>query len=183
MEQRVNQRRFVLRAATSVAHAALEQDIGQIGSRPKYVRYLVAMTRFRGAIEPRLDVAEGADLFQPTRLGDCLILDCDDVGVSGLPPLTTEIDGAGESRLGVAYVLEGSTLGASLLIKAAQALGFTNAYGARHLTRQVERRANWTAFVNYLDARPGIDIDKVAEAANATFELARAAARDVVHAA
>ena len=67
MEQRVNQRRFVLRAATSVAHAALEQDIGQIGSRPGYVRYLVAMTRFRGAIEPRLDVAEGADLFQPTR--------------------------------------------------------------------------------------------------------------------
>jgi heme oxygenase len=183
MERRVSQRRFALRAATSVAHAALEQDIGQIGSREEYVRYLSAMTRFRGAIEPRLDVAEGADLFQPTRLGDCLILDCGDVGVSGLAALTTAIDGAGESRLGVAYVLEGSTLGASLLIKAAAALGFDGAYGARHLTRQVERRANWTAFVHYLDARPAIDINKVVEAANATFELARTAARDVVYAA
>jgi heme oxygenase (biliverdin-IX-beta and delta-forming) len=73
-------------------------------------------------------------------------------------------------------------LGASLLIKAAQALGFDGAHGARHLTRQVERRANWIAFVNYLDRLPTVDIGKVIEAANATFALARAAARDVAHA-
>jgi heme oxygenase (biliverdin-IX-beta and delta-forming) len=183
MEHCVNQRRFALRAATSVAHAALEHEIGEIATREDYSRYLRAMTRFRGAIEPRLEAFDGAELFKPTMIRDCLIEDCGDLGVTGLAPLTTTIDGAGEHRLGVAYVLEGSSLGAALLIKAAKALGFDGAHGARHLTRQVERRSNWTAFVDHLDRLPAVDMTEVIRAANATFALARAAAGDGVHAA
>ena len=182
MEHCVNPRRFALRAATSAAHAALEQDIGEIVSRQDYVRYLRTMTRFRSAVEPPLEGLPGPGLFEPTMIRECLIKDCDDLGVVAPAPLTSEIDGAGERRLGVIYVLEGSALGASLLIRSAKALGFDAAYGARHLTRQVERRGNWTAFLEHLDHVPSLDMEQVIEAANATFALARAAAMDAVHA-
>jgi heme oxygenase len=142
------------------------------------------MTRFRGAIEAKLKAsAEDGDIFQPTAIYDCLVLDCADVGVPEVEAMSTSVDCAGDARLGVAYVLEGSTLGASLLIRSAAELGFDANHGARHLARQVDRRANWTTFVGYLEGRQDLDMTKVIEAANATFLFALSAAKEGVDAA
>lgn len=183
MEQRLSQRRFALRAATATAHEAFETEIGQIRSRKDYARYVAVMAKFRGGIEANIAAAADGETFVPTAIYDCLVLDCVDVGVTEAAAMATSVDCTGEARLGVAYVLEGSALGASLLIRSAKELGFDARYGARHLARQVERRGNWTTFVSYLEERPDLDMTKVIEAANATFLFALAAAKERIHAA
>jgi heme oxygenase len=184
MEHRLAHRRLILREATAKAHRELEQELGEIGSRDDYARYLSAMCRFRGAIEPRLtDAADDFGWRRPTELSERLALDCRDIGLRSPTPVAATIDCDGEAGLGVGYVLEGSSLGAALLFRSAQGLGFDGDFGARHLARQLERRANWTAFLSALEAKPALDMAKVAEAANATFRLAQAAAREAGHAA
>src|SRR5579863_7223432 len=184
MEQCFGQRRFALRAATAAAHEALEIEIGSIGSRKDYGRYLSVMAGFRGAIEAKLSTsAKGVEPFQPTTIYDCLVLDCADVGVREVTIAPTSIDCSEAARLGIAYVLEGSALGASLLIRFARALGYDENFGARHLSRQVAARSNWTAFVNYLEQRTLVNMPKAIDAANATFLLALAAAKESRHAA
>jgi heme oxygenase (biliverdin-IX-beta and delta-forming) len=55
------------------------------------------------------------------------------------------------SAIGTLYMLEGSALGAALLIQKARLLGLGAGYGARHLAKQVGNRAGWKKTVSLLE--------------------------------
>lgn len=74
------------------------------------------------------------------------------------------------SALGVLYVLEGSSLGAKLLRRDADKLGFDAHFGARHLAKQDS--ASWKDFVARLDQCTAEDLASATEAAHATFAMA-----------
>ena len=48
-------------------------------------------------------------------------------------------------------MLEGSALGARILVKRAASLGFSDAFGARHLCAQTADPTAWSRFVELLD--------------------------------
>jgi heme oxygenase len=77
--------------------------------------------------------------------------------------------------LGVAYVLEGSALGARLLARRAAALGFDADHGARHLARQTSDMDRWKRFLGELDAIPAEDREQVIAGAASAFDFALAA--------
>ena len=76
--------------------------------------------------------------------------------------------------LGTTYVLEGSTLGAKLLYRRAQALGLTDTFAARHLAQQATAN-RWVPFLDLLEREPDLDMEAVIHAATVLFELARRA--------
>ena len=71
--------------------------------------------------------------------------------------------------LGVLYVLEGSSLGAKLLIKRAEKLGFGVNNGASHLTRQTSVSGNWKALCTLLEQAEAVDEEAMTSAALTTF--------------
>ena len=80
---------------------------------------------------------------------------------------------AGEAELlGALYVLEGSALGARLIMKSAQALGLGATFGARHLAAQAGDALAWRS---YLDLLLNAPLD---DAGEATLHRAAAAVFD-----
>jgi heme oxygenase len=149
-----------------------------MGRRADYLFYVRMLTSFRSAIEGR--IATGRDRFRPTLISEILAKDCEDIGLGRVDPvLPSEIDCRGDAWLGIVYVLEGSTLGAPMLFRSAARFGYDECHGARHLARQIAARANWKKFLGYLDGLPSVDMALAARAANATFDLALDAARQV----
>ena len=66
------------------------------------------------------------------------------------------------AALGWLFVSEGSTLGAAILLKRAEALGLSDTFGARYLAAAPEGRArHWKAFVEALD---GLDLTPAQDA-------------------
>lgn len=74
--------------------------------------------------------------------------------------------------LGVAYVLEGSALGAQLLARRAAKLGFDAEHGARHLARQTNDMDRWKRFLGELDAVAAEDQEQVIAGAASAFDFA-----------
>ena len=70
------------------------------------------------------------------------------------------------SALGLAYVLEGSALGARLLDRQARALGLDAGFGARHLAAQTADLAAWHTFLGALEAADPFDLDAASIAAD-----------------
>lgn len=144
-----------------------------------YVRYLAGHYRFRAGIEQLLAQASFPDWFEgwrPLLLAGALRADLDALGIE--PPAPS--DGAPADRLasaaglvGVLYVLEGAALGARFLRRCVQGLGLTAETGARHLDLQTGGES-WQGFLDLL-GRASIDREEAAEAAVATFALARGA--------
>ena len=77
--------------------------------------------------------------------------------------------------MGSLYVLEGSALGARLLVRQAAALGFDEAGGAVHLSEQAADIGHWRAFIDLLGRLGPLDLDRMIEAANDSFARATAA--------
>ena len=178
----MSERRSRLRDATADAHRALDAQFAGMAKRSDYIFYVRMLTSFRSAIESRVAPPRGP--FRPTLLSDILAEDCADLGLDVVEPVSPcAIDCRGDAWLGAVYVLEGSTLGAPMLFRSAARFGFDECFGARHLARQLAARANWREFVSYLEGLPSVDMALAIGAANATFELALAAARQVRHAA
>jgi heme oxygenase (biliverdin-IX-beta and delta-forming) len=178
----VSERRFFLRAETAAAHRALDSALGQIHSREDYARYVRALTAFRVAVEPKIDITPFmADGFVPTQLRGTLEADCADLGLTGVRPVTSQMQASPETSFGVTYVLEGSALGAPFLYESAKQLGFHGEHGARHLAQQIGAKGNWGRFTVLLEAAPSLDMAQVSAAAIATFNLALQAAQDAVH--
>lgn len=166
--------RWFLRAQTADAHASLDTLIGQFHDRQGYLRYLEGLFRFRAPIERAiagLKWPEGTGVFRPSRLARAIGADLDDLGarVPAAPQVRLDLSGAG--LLGVLYVLEGAALGARVLIKRAEALGFDGRFGARHLALAVGG-ASWAGFLALAGAQTDIDRDRAAAASLATFALA-----------
>ena len=84
--------------------------------------------------------------------------------------------------VGLLYVLEGSSLGARLLAKRAEALGFSADFGARHLFSQARNFSNWRAFSDRMENVRGYDDRAAARWANTAFDYARDAFESAMNA-
>lgn len=168
--------RFALRDLTRGDHERLDALVGEFSDTDAYERYLEGMAVFRGAIERALenvDYPESFGSWRPSFIFRQLEQDLKDLGrdapdASLLFDLPDDEDGL----LGVLYVLEGSALGARLLVRRAAALGFSADQGARHLAAQTSRPESWGNFVALLDGMVPAGLERAAEAARATFQAA-----------
>ena len=169
-------RRQFLREQTGPIHRQLDDCVGEFTDIPTYRRYTRGMLAFRRPIEQQLATSPlpawfGA--FRPLYLADTLRRDLAALGAS--PPAGREAErpsvavmDTGE-LLGVLYVLEGSALGARLLVRRAATLGLDATNGAEHLQKQSSDLGNWNAFAALLDLAEDVDDEMMAQAAMATF--------------
>ncbi|KQW29179.1 heme oxygenase [Rhizobium sp. Root274] len=178
-------RRSDLKQATSQAHQALDDLIGAFVTAEDYARYLEGMARFRLPVEAWLatqPLPTGFEEWQPGLYGEELI---DDLHVLGLTPpdeLAAFTPPPGDGLLGLLYVLEGSALGARLLAKRAEAIGFTETKGARHLFAQARNFSNWRAFSDRMENVCVYDDRAAAAWADTAFDYARNAFESVLNA-
>lgn len=159
-------------------HNAVDEAVGHFSDVESYRRYVRDMSAFRLPLERGLARAALPEMFagwQPTAVGAQIEGDLDDLGLSRPDVVDIAAPTAAEDLLGVLYVLEGSSLGAQLLYRRAQDLGFSDSHGARHLAVQSGGVARWRGFLDVLEAAPDIDMDRVAEASRKTFQLAETA--------
>jgi heme oxygenase len=168
--------RFVLRDATRDEHQELDARVGHFDDIGAYSRYLSGMARFRGEVEPALSETDLPAEFGNWRPGlICRELERDlaDLGCRPPPPAHSfALPGDVPGLLGVLYVLEGSALGARLLVRRAAALGLTSDHGARHLAAQTRRPDGWTGLVGLLDSMAAAGLERAITAARMTFAAA-----------
>lgn len=170
--------RFLLRDRTRPAHERLDRLVGPIDSAARYAAFLRASYAHRGAVEAYLARAAWPSAFgawRPVELLPLMRQDLADLGLA--PPDIRPLDLSKDisSRIGVAYVQEGSSLGARLIVKMAGRLGFDGAHGARHLAAQAGGLSNWQSFVGIIDGLSGVDQAVAIDAAAAAFDHAAAA--------
>lgn len=168
--------RFHLRQHTAEAHARLDAAVGAFDTLEDYGRYLRSLLNFRAPVEAALEGIPLPGGFHSRGIADAIRADMHDLGIdtdegAGQPILLPQLDNA-SSQLGALYVLEGSSLGARLLYKRAQALGLSETFGARHLAIQSGDRDSWPRFLALLEKHPQEAADAAARASIATFELA-----------
>lgn len=144
--------RSLLRAETKDIHSQLDSITGIFSNIEQYRHFATATYRFRLSLEFALD---SLDIWSPQKLGPYLCDDLDDLGVTRRPcPRSYSIRLNTAEQVGALYVLEGSSLGAQLLLRRATALGFDAQFGARHLAQQVSEPRRWPHFVALLDSLP-----------------------------
>ncbi len=178
----MSSRRFQLRARTARLHAELDAAVGAFDSQQAYRCYLRRLLAFREPVEQAFAMLRlPCRLVSccPHQLGDAIRRDMADLQVP--PPVRpptpkhlVELLRAVPGVLGTTYVLEGSTLGAKLLYRRAQALGLTDTFAARHLAQQATAN-RWVPFLDLLEREPDLDMEAVIHAATVLFELARRA--------
>lgn len=178
-------RRTHLRESTSEAHASLDRMIGSFDSPAAYRDYLRGISAFRSVVEGTLAAMARPEQFagwQAETVSGLIAKDLHDLDLTPPQPVRApELDESPEAFLGMLYVLEGSALGARVLCKRAQGLGFNAGFGARHLAVQSRRSERWPSFLALLESAAGIDMERVARASCATFQTAEQAFRQACH--
>lgn len=169
-------RRQFLRERTGPIHQRLDQCVGTFSDIPAYLRYIRGMLGFRRPIETQLAstrLPAQFGNFTPNYLADALERDLAALGASPAATARSEAQPmsnlCADRLLGTLYVLEGSTLGARLLVRRAAALGLHAGNGAEHLQKQSSDLGNWNAFAALLDSAREVDDETMAQAALATF--------------
>ena len=167
--------RFYLRERTQPAHRRLDSMIGPIETPERYRAFVGGSYAHRLAVEAYLGSVSWPGALQgwrPTRIAPLIALDLVDLGLDepAIEPLALSNDMS--CAIGVAYVLEGSALGARLIARMAAGLGFDELHGARHLAGQERGLGNWRAFTSLIEEADSIDRHTAAAAASATFEHA-----------
>lgn len=146
------------------------QAAGMFASRDGYRRYLDATFAMRARYERLLDDSGAAMLWPdwPSRkIADLVELDIVDLGGAAPPAEISHTRLSTAELLGVLYVLEGSSLGARVLVRSVAEIGLTASSGARHLFHQAGDRDAWRSFVAMMMAATE---NPSHAAANATFE-------------
>lgn len=145
-------RRWRLKAATAHAHAHVEDQLAageMLDSVGGYRRYLEATFEIRSQIEREMDLVHAErllPLWPHRKIASLVAADIMDVGGWVQAPRTVDeglVDQTVEGILGVLYVLEGSSLGARIVLKQAEALGMHAQRGARHLAAQSGDAKAW----------------------------------------
>lgn len=181
----VEDRRFALKRATDHAHAKVEQivqDAGMFASRDGFRRYLTATYAMRAHYERLLDTNGAAELWPlwPSRRIAALvaqdIMDLGGAAEAAEENLHAELP-PGE-LIGVLYVLEGSSLGARVLVNSVADIGLTASFGARHLFRQAGNRDAWRSFLSLMSEAPEAPCHRTAEATFEAFAQAYRKAAD-----
>jgi len=139
--------RWRLRDATAAAHARIDSQVGDaVADVSGYAAFLRGM---HGFVRHARQVLGDAD-----DLVACEQALADDLAVLGHAPVDVDLDGAATremARLGWRYVIAGSSLGARLLLRRAQALGFDEARGARYLALHARGDA-WRTLLSTLES-------------------------------
>lgn len=171
--------RHHLRGATAAEHAALEDVVGALQNASDYADYVRGLLAFREPLENHLASIAWPQCFgdwRPVRIASELRGDLADLQLTALPPVSVELPNNADSLMGTCYVLEGSSLGARVLVGNAIQLGLTANHGARHLFAQSSDAGNWRTFLDLLERnRPDIDVHRVVAGAKTTFEMAKLA--------
>lgn len=177
--------RQTLRSGTSVSHLQLESVVGSLRTIDDYARYLRASMAFRAPIERALQTVVWPEMFgawRPTQIADVLARDLADIGAPQASlesnTETPAVSFDTPALLGTLYVLEGSALGARLLLRDAAKLNLSAQHGAAHLARQASSDT-WRSFVGIVDGAPDEMMPFVLRAANGTFTAARRAFTDL----
>ena len=182
--------RLSLRQATAAAHRALESSVGALNSVAAYVVYLRGLSAFRAPTEKALGAALQTTAlaarlrgWRPTWIADTVEQDRVHLRVPAIvPEPAPEALADPAAALGACYVLEGSGLGARVLLTRAKALGLGAETGARHLWRQADALENWRAFLAALGAPDDYTLARAADGANADFACAQRAMERARHA-
>ncbi|MFN3636004.1 MAG: biliverdin-producing heme oxygenase [Rhizobium rhizophilum] len=178
-------RRSALKEATWSAHMALDALVGSFGTAADYRCYLAGIAAFRLPVEAWLSKNSLPPAFsdwQPGFVRDELKADLADLDTPEPPDGRPFSPPEGEGVVGLLYVLEGSSLGARLLAKRAEALGFSAEFGARHLFSQARNFSNWRAFSERMEIVRGYDARAAAHWANTAFDYARDAFESALNA-
>lgn len=165
-----NQLRSALREHTADSHGRLDRAVGLFDTIAHYQSYLQRTQAFRQVMEAELT---GFESWSIAGLGALAGQDLTDLDTPRLAPLP--FAGAQNShgfRLGMIYVLEGSGLGARILVKRAAELGLGASYGARHLAAQTEDPARWKSFLALLEGVPEPQFAPVLAGAEQSFQFA-----------
>ena len=143
---------------------------------------VLGLAAFRAAVEQALGEKGAPGDWMPQPIALLLAADMSDLNLDPVPPLRAFPPACGSQWLGLAYVLEGSALGAQILQRQARALGFHAGHGARHLAAQTLEPGRWQSFCRHLETVAPFDDGAAAAAADAAFALAQQAmeAADVV---
>lgn len=138
--------RQLLRAGTSDLHAQVDACFAEgLGTPHAYARYLIGMHRFASDFEIVMDSVPRESAWLAGDLRDLSLTPLPSSGVCGA---VRDAD----ARLGWEYVMAGSSVGARYLLRGAQALGHSEAAGARFLTRHAGGDA-WRNVLARLSAR------------------------------
>lgn len=175
-----------LKAETRPAHRRIEQAVGierRVASLPTYRTLLARFYGFHFAWEPEAAAALGdPGFFDPRRKTHLLARDLMALGASEddlmrLPHLRTPLSpGDRAAAWGALYVIEGSTLGGTLIAKQVEReLGLTAGSGCSYFRSYgPDLGPMWKAFGRHLLdlSQPRFD-DAVVASANRTFETLR----------
>lgn len=181
--------RALLRETTGPAHRQLDDRVAAadpFGDRGRYLGFLRMQHAFHRRLSPlyrRPDLgAHLPGLAARDRL-PAIAADLADLG--GETPASPAADASVSmpEALGWLYVAEGSTLGAAVLLRRAEALGLGAGFGARHLAPAPEGVArHWADFAAALDAVPldGAGRQEAVIGAVAAFDTAAALAKQLL---
>lgn len=165
-----NELRNALRVHTADSHGRLDRAVGLFDAIAPYKTYLQHTYAFRKGMEDEL---AAFSTWPISNLIGLISDDLADLDVPPLPPASIEnIELDDGHRIGMAYVLEGSGLGARILVRRAAELGLTATYGARHLAAQTDDPARWRSFLALLDTVPESQFDGVLAGAEQSFQFA-----------
>jgi heme oxygenase len=171
--------RAKLRDLTADLHTKLDAEVGAFSDLVQYRNYLRNTHRFRVAMESQALATKG---WQSEIVADLVAADLSDLGEPTEKYLPA---GAGHesdsATLGRLYVLEGSAVGARLLLRRAERLGLNARFGARHLAHQVTDPTRWPRFIQLLDMAADINPAEAGHAAREAFGLALASYTRAAH--
>ncbi|GBR11937.1 biliverdin-producing heme oxygenase [Acetobacter oeni] len=168
-------RRLTLRMLTRDDHERLDHLIGPLDSLTGYRRYLSGISAFRVAAERAVGAAEWPAFlrgWQPAEVSPQMAADLADLGERMAPCPVMPVPGGPAGLAGLLYVLEGSALGARVLVRRAGVLGLSGTFGARHLAAQIAAPGTWRTFTERLDEPAEFDVDSAGQAAREAFRLA-----------
>lgn len=159
-----------LRALSHGLHDELEQVVGAYApfdGVESYGRFVQMQYLFQAELQHLYNDPALVALFPdlPARCrADAAKADLADLGLPVPAPLAGALNNPNQATaLTWIRVSEGSKLGAAILIKRANALGFTEAFGARHLAEPEGGRAQgWKAFNAVFDALPFSEAEEAA---------------------
>lgn len=166
--------RSFLRTETNELHRDLDSLIGPVVSRDDYARLLAGTYRHRAAVEAALrqTCVIFSSRWRPKELVSLVGQDLAELGLGVPRPTALHISNDIASVLGASYVLEGSALGARVLIGDALRLGFDAERGAQFLSAQAASLDSWHDFLACLDCVGRDEWTVAAESARRVFSHA-----------
>lgn len=163
--------RSFLREETSELHRELDAIVGVFLNRAAYARFLQGTFRHRAPVEAALLNADAARIspWRPRRLLPELEADLANLSLQRPAAAPFHLSNDMAAFLGAAYVLEGSALGARVLVKGVDTLGFGPDYGARYLSAQAGSLDSWRTLLIALGELDRQTWDAAAHAGRAVF--------------